>query len=177
VAKQLESHKFNTAISGLHKLTNALLAFSESHPTLVNSKVFVSGIGDLVTMLEPFAPHLSAELRTQLAPQLTLIRGIEESSSSPTPHVSGVLWPAVDEKDTAAVEEVHGYVVRVMFNGKEAGHVTLPQTAEELGSLDPLRAALEGNEEFNALIQGKTLKKMIHIKRREANLTWVNCIV
>jgi hypothetical protein len=139
-------------------------------------------------MLGPFAPHLAAELWAVLQPLVQTTEneerpgkaslGFDEQHAAPTLRAPACTWPALEPKsDSCRVEEVKaGYSVKVMVDGKDIGFIALPQAPEELSALPKLREALEAEPEFRQMLGGKQILRMVHIKRREANLTWVNII-
>lgn len=103
VTEDIEDFKFNTAISSLMILVNAL----EKESTLQ-----VSSFRTLLTLLAPFAPHIAEELWSQLG---------EKKSIFLAP------WPKYDAKKIVA-ETV---TIAVQINGKVRSTIELAPTATE----------------------------------------------
>ncbi len=103
VSDDMEHLRFNTAISALIELNNALVGMNRLPRALAEP---------LVLMLAPMAPHLCEELWEALGHETSLARGP---------------WPTHDESKLA-VEEVE-IVVQVM--GKLRGKISVPQGATE----------------------------------------------
>ena len=146
VTADLEAFKFNTAISALHELTNALLA-SRDRATAEAERAAVSeGIETLVLLLSPFAPHLCEELWEVLGHDDTL-----------TWHP----WPEADAA-LAAAQEV---TIVVQVNGKLRDRLTVPAgTPEE----ELQRLALE-SAKVQKHLSGKTPRDIIILPDRLVN--------
>lgn len=117
VTEDIESLRFNTAISAMIKLVNAL---NRDQPT----PRFV--IESLVKILHPFAPHISEELWVQLGHH---------------PSVQNAPWPEADPKLVVAPE----LQIPVQVNGKKRGVVEVPPGSSEeevlaLANKDPVIA-------------------------------------
>ncbi len=112
IGEDIEAFKFNTAVSQLMILLNAI----EEAGTIdtVSWSVFVR-------ILAPFAPHLCEELW---------------ACAGETGSVHAAPWP---QYDPAALTEAETTVV-VQINGKRRGEVRLPIDATEMQALDTARA-------------------------------------
>jgi leucyl-tRNA synthetase len=99
-----ENYQFNTAISELMILTNAL----SDAKALCASGVYREGLETLLSLLAPFAPHLAEELWSGLTAQP---QGIHSQS-----------WPTLDP--SALVADTVTIVVQV--NGKRRGDFEAP---------------------------------------------------
>ena len=114
ISEDLEGdYQFNTAVSELMKLSNAL-----NDAKCINSGVYQEGIQTLLILLAPFAPHLSEELWHKLGHQNSI-------------HLQ--TWPQVDP-DALVVDEIT-LVIQIM--GKTRGTIQVPANSskEELEKL------------------------------------------
>jgi len=113
-------YQFNTAVSELMKLSNAMASQLEScRPALACEALRV-----LLILLAPFAPHLAEELWLRLGG-----RQAEEPLASSSIHVQA--WPQLDA--AALVRDTVPLVIQI--RGKVRGHLEVPADAD--------RAALE----------------------------------
>jgi leucyl-tRNA synthetase len=101
----------------------------------------------LVLLLAPFAPHLAEELWSALGHPDTL-------AYEP--------WPTFDPALTRA-DEVE---VPVQVNGKLRSKIRMPAGASE----DDLKAAALADERIRALIEGKTIRKVIVVPGKLVNI-------
>ena len=137
---------FNTAISSIMELVNALHAYrdaaTESHPALIRETLEA-----LLRLLAPFAPHITEELWT--------LTGHTDS-------VHRQSWPKWDAEalKTATVEIV------VQINGKVRDKLTVPSEIT-VPALEKLAA---GQERIQALIEGKTVVKVIAVPGKLVNI-------
>jgi leucyl-tRNA synthetase len=139
---------FNTCIAAIMEFTNELYAAEEAiasgkiAPALVRE-----AMRNLVLLLAPFAPYLSAELWTQLGEQDTLLK-------HPWPQFDPVLVKA-DEVELA-----------VQVNGKLRARITVPADATE----DVVRATALADEKVKAAIEGKQVVKVIVVPGKLVNI-------
>jgi leucyl-tRNA synthetase len=136
-----EDYQFNTAVSELMKLSNAL-----TDASCKDSPVYAEGIQTLILLLAPFAPHLSDELWHQL--------GYRHSIHTQT-------WPAVDE--SALVTDEITLVIQIM--GKTRGTIQVPATATK----QELETYAKESEVAQKHIAGKTIKKAIVVPGKLVN--------
>ena len=137
VGDDIEQLRFNTAVSAMMILTNHLAGL-ESPPR--------AAVERLVSILAPFAPHLSEELWTVLGH---------------APTIADVEWPAYDP----ALIEDEEVEIAVQVNGRVRGRVRLARTASE-------QAAREGalqDENVRKFVEGKTERKLIYVPGRVLN--------
>jgi leucyl-tRNA synthetase len=139
--------QFNTAIAALMKLLNAI----ERHRGDLfgdpdGERVLRSAAGTLVSLLQPFAPHLAEELWHRLGGS----RLWEEP------------WPQAEERFLQA--DTFECVVQV--NGKVRDRVELPRGASKTEVLEVVR----GLPRIVALVDGKTVVKEIVVPDRLVNL-------
>lgn len=137
---------FNTAISSIMELVNAMYAFKEqkSEP---NPGLMRETISGLLRLLAPFAPHITEELWHQ-----TIGAGSVHKQA----------WPEFDPK-AIEVEEVE---IVVQINGKVREKITVPValTPKQLEEL-----ALE-QEKVKNLIQDKQIVKIICVPKKLVNI-------
>ncbi|MCD4688483.1 MAG: leucine--tRNA ligase [Desulfuromonadaceae bacterium] len=138
------SFHFNTAISAVMELVNAVYAFDakEQCPGVVRE-----ALEAIVLLLAPFVPHFSEEL--------WLVLGHDEG-------VEHAGWP--DFEPAALVEDEKTIVVQV--NGKVRGKVTVPTNAAE----ETLRTAALAEDNVARFIEGKTVRKVIVVPGRLVNV-------
>ena len=106
VTEDLEQFKFNTAISALMELINALAAQEPTTPGVRD------GVETLVQLLYPFAPHVAEELWAQFGHRESLAR-----------HP----WPTYDP---AALKTAEVTLV-LQVNGKVRARITVPSDLDE----------------------------------------------
>jgi leucyl-tRNA synthetase len=134
-------YQFNTAVSELMKLSNALT----DTPTK-DSPVYAEGVRALVLLLAPFAPHLADELWHQL--------GHEDS-------VHRAPWPVVDP--SALVADEITLVIQVM--GKTRGTLEVPADSDKAA----LEKFARESEIAQRYIEGKEIKKVIVVPGKLVN--------
>jgi leucyl-tRNA synthetase len=145
VTGRLERFEFNTAISGLMELSNALgdyLAGGGRDRAAVRE-----AFETLLKLLHPFAPHISEELWELQGQEELLLRSA---------------WPAGDPE--LMKEDVLRIAVQV--NGKLRGEVEVPADAEE----DAVIGAAKEDERVQKHLEGKNVVKEIYISGRLVNL-------
>jgi len=142
---------FNTCISAIMELVNALYAYEEAtsaKPLTAESTALLAEVQrDLVLLLAPFAPYLSHELWERLGEKGDLIR-------SP--------WPKYDA--TLAKEEE--LEIPVQVNGKLRGRVTVPADTSEPFVVESALA----DEKVKSAIAGKQVVKTIYVSGKLLNL-------
>jgi len=134
-------YQFNTAISELMKLSNAL-----TDADCITSPVYREGIETLVKLLAPFAPHLAAELWQQL--------GNPESV-----HLTS--WPELDPS-ALVVDEI---TLVIQVNGKFRGKLQAPASADK-AELERLALASEVALKH---LEGKEIRKTIVVPQKLVN--------
>ncbi|MCL6751927.1 leucine--tRNA ligase [Nostoc sp. CCCryo 231-06] len=142
VTEDLEDeYQFNTAISELMKLSNALTDADRK-----NSPIYAEGIRTLVVLLAPFAPHIADELWHLLG----------ESNS-----VHTQTWPSFDP--AALVADEITLVIQVM--GKTRGAIQVPAQADKAA----LEKYARESEITQRYIEGKEIKKVIVVPGKLVN--------
>lgn len=138
---------FNTAISTMMELVNALYAYKEAAKE-PNAGLIYEAISDLIKMMSPFVPHITEELW----------RGAIDANSS----VHEQSWPECDE-EALKVDNVE---IVLQVNGKVRGRLTVPAeaTKEELEKI----AMADAN--VQAHIGDATVRKVICVPGRLVNI-------
>lgn len=138
---------FNTAISNMMELVNALYAYKEAAKE-PNAGLVYEAISDLIKMMSPFVPHITEELW----------RGAIDANSS----VHEQSWPECDE-EALKVDNVE---IVLQVNGKVRGRLTVPAeaTKEELEKI----AMADAN--VQAHIGDATVRKVICVPGRLVNI-------
>jgi len=136
---------FNTAISSIMELVNALYLYKEEKN--VNLAVAREGIEAVIKLLAPFAPHITEELWSEI--------GYTES-------IHQQPWPEPDE--TALVEDEITVVLQV--NGKVRDKVQVPaeMAKEELEKL------ILSSGKVKQYLEGKTVVKVITVPGKLVNI-------
>lgn len=136
-----DEYQFNTAISELMKLSNALTDADGK-----NSPIYAEGIRTLVVLLAPFAPHIADELWHLLG----------ESNS-----VHTQIWPSFDP--AALVADEITLVIQIM--GKTRGSIQVPAQADKAA----LEKYARESEIAQRYIEGKEIKKVIVVPGKLVN--------
>jgi len=132
---------FNTTIAACMELSNEL------KPDSLRPDIAKLGLVTLIRLLAPMVPHIAAELWRDLT-------GSDD--------VVAAGWPTYDETQIATDDVEYP----VQINGKVRGKVTLSRalTGAELD------AAVSANAQVQALIDGKTLRKLIVVHGKIINI-------
>jgi leucyl-tRNA synthetase len=141
-----ERFHFNTAIAAIMELVNSISSFeAKKNPSC--APVLKEAVESVVLLLAPFVPHIAEELWEGLGHG----GGIESAS-----------WPMYDAE--AVVEDELTIVVQV--NGKLRGKVTVAAVATE----EQVRAAALADEKVLAHLEGKTVRKIVHVPGKLLNI-------
>lgn len=142
VSEDVDSeYQFNTAISELMKLSNAL-----SDAKCKDSPVYAEGIQTLILMLAPFAPHIAEELWHLL--------GKDES-------VHTASWSKHDPEALIADE----ITLVIQINGKKRGDLQVPAQLDKAG----LEKYARESDVAQRHIENKTIKKVIVVPGKLVN--------
>ncbi|KRH97016.1 MULTISPECIES: leucine--tRNA ligase [Cylindrospermopsis] len=136
-----DEYQFNTAISELMKLSNALTD-GKCH----NSPIYAEGIKNLVIMLAPFAPHIADELWSSLGNKGSV-------------HQQG--WPSFDPG--ALIADEITLVIQIM--GKTRGAIQVPSQIDKMA----LEKYARESEVAKRYIEGKEVKKVIVVPGKLVN--------
>jgi leucyl-tRNA synthetase len=134
-------YQFNTAVSELMKLSNAL-----ADASCKDSPVYAEGIETLLVLLAPFAPHIAEELW----------RGTGHEDS-----VHRQAWPVADPA-ALVVDEI---TLVIQINGKTRGAIQVPANAGK----ESLEQYARESELAKRFIEGKEIKKAIVVPGKLVN--------
>ena len=137
VSGDIESMKFNTALAALMTLVNKIYEVGS-----INKAEYKT----LLTLLNPFAPHMTEELYCQMFGEI-----LSEGS-----------WPQYDEDKTIDNE----IEIVVQINGRVKAKMIVAADLDR----DALTSAAMENEEVKALIDGKTIVKVIAVPSKLVNI-------
>ncbi len=138
-----ESFHFNTAISGIMELTNSIRKYSPG------SKERKIGLETAVSLLYPFAPHITSEMWSQLGKN-------QELDSVP--------WPNCDSEIIA--ESKHEVQLPVTVNGKLRAKIKTTRDAPE----SEVRKNAEKEKVVKQHIEGREVKKVIYVPGKILNI-------
>ena len=138
---------FNTAISTMMELVNALYAYKEAVKE-PNAGLVYEAISDLIKMMSPFVPHITEELW----------RGAIDANSS----VHEQSWPECDE-EALKVDNVE---IVLQVNGKVRGRLTVPAEATK----EDLEKIAMADANVQAHIGDATVRKVICVPGRLVNI-------
>ncbi|MFM9263966.1 leucine--tRNA ligase [Tychonema sp. BBK16] len=142
VSEDLEGdYQFNTAVSEMMKLNNAL-----TDAKCKTSPVYAEGVSTLILLLAPFSPHIADELWHLI--------GNSES-------VHTQAWPSVDT--SALVTDEITLVIQVM--GKTRGTIQVPSGADKAA----LEKFARESDLAKRHIEGKEIKKVIVVPGKLVN--------
>ena len=138
---------FNTAISTLMELVNALYAYKEAAKE-PNAGLVYEAICDLLKMLSPIVPHITEELW----------RGAVDAETS----VHTQSWPECDE-EALKVDNVE---IVLQVNGKVRGRLTVPAAATK----EELEKIAMADANVKAHIGDAVVRKVICVPGRLVNI-------
>ena len=143
VGEDVEKLSFNTAISQMMICTNAF-----TQVEVVPLAEFIA----LLTVLNPFAPHLSEEIHEQVA----------AAFGRPVQLLSEATWPAFDP--AALVRNEIELVVQV--NGKLRDRLMVSKDADE----EAAKAAAFASARIREHTDGKTIRKIVFVPGKLLNI-------
>ena len=146
VTEDADKFQFNTAISRMMELVNALYKYDSDVPQK-NLKFMEEVIADLIRLLAPFAPHFTEEMWEQL--------GYEYS-------IFNQKWPEWDKN--ALVKDTIEIAIQV--NGTVRSKADVPSNADN-SEVEKIALA---DEKIKPFIDGKEIKKVIVVKNRLVNI-------
>jgi leucyl-tRNA synthetase len=143
-----ERFNFNTAISAIMELVNALYAYKDKvGDNLRNETILKEAIEKLIILLAPFIPHVTEELWESI--------GKEES-------VHNQKWPSYDP-DALIKDEIE---IVIQINGKVKERIMI---ATGLSKEETREEAMK-TEKVKELIEGKDVIKVIVVPERLVNI-------
>ena len=138
VSQDIEEMKFNTAIAAMMSLTNDI--YEAGTLTVDELKTFI-------TLLNPFAPHVTEEIWHELGEQSFL---------------SVAKWPEYDEAKT--VDST--VTIAVQICGKTRGTIDIPNGADQATVAEIAKA----DAKIASFIAGKNVIKEIYVKNKIFNI-------
>ena len=139
-----EGYKFNTAISFIMVLANAIDKYQpKGAATPYKQKLLNDAIETIVRLLSPFAPHMCEELWQTM--------GHKES-------IAKISWPEYSEKSL----QQDAVTIAVQVNGKVRGQFEVAPNATE----EQLRPVILADERIQSWIAGKEIKKFIVVPNK-----------
>ena len=145
VTSRIERFEFNTAISALMELSNAISDYVGSNE--FSKKTAAESLSTLLKLLHPFAPHISEELWEKLGHRQMLLT---------------TRWP---EADPELMREDFITVV-VQVNGRLRGELQVPQAALEEEVIEQAKS----NQRVQKHLEGVRIVKTIYVPGKLVNL-------
>jgi leucyl-tRNA synthetase len=145
VSDDLESFEFNTVVSALMELTNALSSARDAGQA--GSPAFREAIDGLLLMMAPVTPHLAEELWSRLGRPYSI-------------HTQA--WPEFDAK--AAEEDEITLVIQV--NGKVRGRM---RVSAQISEADAKSGAL-ADPSVQSYLEGGSPRQVIYVPGRLVNI-------
>ena len=136
VSQDIEDMKFNTSVSTFMTMVNEFYKIGK-----VNKAEFKT----FLTLLNPFAPHITEELNK--------IAGFDAD-------ISTYSWPEYDESKTIDDE----ITLPIQFNGKLKATITISVDEDESSVKEKVHNAIDSK------LDGKTIVKEIYVKNRIYNV-------
>ncbi|MCG2711261.1 MAG: leucine--tRNA ligase [Candidatus Omnitrophica bacterium] len=140
--------KFNTAISAMMELTNAIVAaLRESQESKTLSKALIDAVEVLIALLAPITPHMCEELWQLSGKKNSIVKAA---------------WPAYEAKKLVQDE----ITIVIQINSKVRSKVTVPTDI----SNDELKKIVLEDEKTKEWLKDKQIKKFIIVPKKLANL-------
>ena len=144
VSADIENFQFNTAIARLMEFTNTLNKYLDSKP---DKQTSADAARALVLLIAPFAPHFAEELWESIGGEYS---------------VFNQAYPVCDE--SALVLDTIEMPLQV--NGKLRARFNVPSEATK----EEIEALIMNTESLTACFEGKTVRKVIIVPGRIANI-------
>ena len=135
---------FNTAIASIMELVNEMYKYKQNAE--MNLPLFSKAVETLVTVLNPFTPHITEELWSML--------GHED-------RLYDKEWPSYDE--SALVKDEVQFILQV--NGKLKDKLMLPNNSEK----EVVEEAARASDRFKEATEGKEVVKVIFVPNKIIN--------
>ena len=134
---------FNTAIASIMELVNEMYKYKNGD---INLPLFNKAIETLLTLLNPFCPHITEELWSQLGHEDRLYNRA---------------WPECDE--SALVKDEIQIILQI--NGKLKDKLMLPNNSEK----EVVEGAARASERFKEATEGREVIKVIYVPNKIIN--------
>jgi leucyl-tRNA synthetase len=145
VTEDIESDKFNTAVSAMMEAVNSYYKLKETHG-IGKSDTWEFAIESLLQVLAPFAPHITEELWSQLGHDTTI-------------HIDA--WPKWDKKYLQSDE----ITIIVQVNGKLRSKLVVPTDSSE----EDIIATAKADEKIAEHLQQNEVRKTIYVPHKLVN--------
>jgi leucyl-tRNA synthetase len=142
-----ERYQFNTAIAACMELLNGLYGYPSRENDDLCARLLGFGVCRLAILVSPCAPHLAEEIWHRLG-QAGLV------AQQP--------WPSWDEA-ALKVEEIE---IAIQLLGKVRGRILVGVAEPE----DSIQRRALADEKIAALLDGKTVRKVIHVRGKLINI-------
>jgi leucyl-tRNA synthetase len=142
-----ERYRFNTAISAVMELVNAMYSFNLRSSGQNVPAVCRFAMETLTLLLSPFVPHFSEQLWAELGKA----GGVYKES-----------WPTYRE-DALEKDEL---LIVVQVNGKLRSRFSIGTDADD----ELIKETALANERIQSFIEGKTIRKVIVVKKKLVNI-------
>lgn len=134
---------FNTAIASIMELVNEMYKYKNGE---INLPLFNKAIETLLTLLNPFSPHITEELWSQLGHEDRLYNRA---------------WPVCDE--SALVKDEVQIIIQI--NGRLKDKLMLPNDSEK----EVVEEAARASERFRESTEGHEIVKVIYVPNKIIN--------
>ena len=134
---------FNTAIASIMELVNEMYKYKNGE---INLPLFNKAIETLLTLLNPFSPHITEELWSQLGHEDRLYNRA---------------WPECDE--SALVKDEVQVILQI--NGKLKDKLMLPNNSDK----EVVEGAARASERFKEATEGHEVVKVIYVPNKIIN--------
>ena len=134
---------FNTAIASIMELVNEMYKYKNGD---INLPLFNKAIETLLTLLNPFSPHITEELWSQLGHEDRLYNRA---------------WPVCDE--SALVKDEMQIILQI--NGKLKDKLMLPNNSDK----EVVEGAARASERFKEATEGREVIKVIYVPNKIIN--------
>jgi leucyl-tRNA synthetase len=142
-----DSFHFNTAISAIMELVNALYQFEINKGGKDDAAAFREAVETLVLLISPFAPHVASELW---------------EAQGKGDNIESAPWPVFDPELIKSDE----ILVVVQVNGKVRDRITVPaESADEY-----VKELALSQDKVRQFMDGKEPKKVIYVKSKLVNI-------
>jgi leucyl-tRNA synthetase len=149
-------HSFNTAISSVMELMNALAKIEATDAT--TRAVRQEVLQNVALLLSPIVPHICQEIYAQLS-----INNSTSKNDGPASHILSASWPMPNK--AAMVQDSIEYVIQV--NGKLRGNLSVPRETDK-ATIETLTLAQDFVTKF--LLDGTSVRKIIVVPNKLVNV-------
>ncbi len=148
VTDDCDRFSFNTAISSIMEMVNAIYAYKENTDnSAYNNAVITEAVENLIVLLSPFVPHIAFEMWDMIGK---------------TEDLSEYSWPKADE-EAMKVSEIE---VVLQINGKIRDKIMISPDLTP----DQMKEVALANQKVCELIDGKEIVKCIAVPKKLINI-------